>query len=230
MEPNYLKIKEITFEIACRGIKPLSTNQDARRMQLRAFLKREKLSKPIALIQPFDWDKNISEITESIKDLEFSLTEKDIRSAHIQSRLMHLDNRLTLLNPSVENEDQTSLKEDLYGQFLVLEGMLDETMKLRELSSAPLSVPLKITSTFSDLPSHINTVTTQAPIMLKAAGTHAKAYSVDVRCRVHRGMLTRRCRRDNVLGIAHPEKWFLTWTPGQICNGKHDRSFFGVDP
>ncbi|KAF5301420.1 hypothetical protein FQA39_LY02149 [Lamprigera yunnana] len=166
MEPNYLKIKEITFEIACRGRKPLSTNQDARRMQLRALLKREKLSKPIALIQPFDWDKNISEITESIKDLEFSLTAKDIRSAQIQSRLMHLDNRLTLLNPPVENADQTSLKQDLYGQFLVLEGMLDETMELRELSSAPLSVPLKITSTFSDLPSHINTVTTQAPIMV----------------------------------------------------------------
>ncbi|KAF5285232.1 hypothetical protein FQA39_LY16731 [Lamprigera yunnana] len=88
-------------------------------MQLRALLKREKLSKPIALIQPFDWDKNISEITESIKDLEFSLTEKDIRSAHIQSRLMHLDNRLTLLNPSIENADQTSLKEDLYGQLRV---------------------------------------------------------------------------------------------------------------
>ncbi|KAF5283879.1 hypothetical protein FQA39_LY04699 [Lamprigera yunnana] len=134
MEPNYLKIKEITFEIACRGMKPLSTNQDARRMQLRALLKREKLSKLIALIQPFDLDKNISEIAESIKDLEFSLTE-------------------------------TSLKEDLYGQFLVLEGMLDETMELRELSSAPLSVLLKITSTFSDLPSHINIVTTQAPIM-----------------------------------------------------------------
>ncbi|KAF5300617.1 hypothetical protein FQA39_LY11078 [Lamprigera yunnana] len=112
-----LQIKEIT----CRGMKPLSTNQDAHRMQLRALLKREKLSKPIAIIQPFDWDKNISEITQSIKDLEFSLTEKDIRSAHIQSRLMHLDNRLTLLNPSAENAYQTSFKEDLYGQFLVLE-------------------------------------------------------------------------------------------------------------
>ncbi|KAF5298566.1 hypothetical protein FQA39_LY11767 [Lamprigera yunnana] len=140
MEPNYLKLKEITFKIACGDIKPLSTNQDARRIQLRALLKRKKLSKPIALTQPYNWNKYISEITESIKDLKCSLNEKDTQSAHIQSRLMH---RLVLFNPSVENANITCLKEDLYAQFLVLEGLLDETMELRELSSAPLmdSIP-----------------------------------------------------------------------------------------
>ncbi|KAK4880662.1 hypothetical protein RN001_008808 [Aquatica leii] len=127
MEPNHLKSNEIIFELLCRGLQP-QDNQMLRRAQLRGQLRKERNGPSVSLIQPYDdYEKNVSQIEESLTDLWDLLNSENVTSlvcTRVNTRLLHLENRINLLKPS--GKEQISKKNDFNTQLLTLQGLLIE--------------------------------------------------------------------------------------------------------
>ncbi|KAK4877455.1 hypothetical protein RN001_009961 [Aquatica leii] len=127
MEPNHLKSNEIVFELLCRGLQP-QDNQMLRRAQLRGQLRKERNEPSVSFIQPYDdYEKNVSQIEESLTDLWDLLNSENVTSlvcTRVNTRLLHLENRINLLKPS--GKEQISKKNDFNTQLLTLQGLLIE--------------------------------------------------------------------------------------------------------
>ncbi|KAK4877578.1 hypothetical protein RN001_010084 [Aquatica leii] len=127
MEPNHLKSNEIIFELLCRGLQP-QDNQMLRRAQLRQQLRKERNGPSVSFIQPYDdYEKNVSQIEESLTDLWDLLNSENVTSlvcTRVNTRLLHLENRINLLKPS--GKEQISKKNDFNTQLLTLQGLLIE--------------------------------------------------------------------------------------------------------
>ncbi|KAK4880697.1 hypothetical protein RN001_008843 [Aquatica leii] len=127
MEPNHLKSNEIIFELLCRGLQP-QDNQMLRRAQLRGQLRKERNGPSVSFIQPYDdYEKNVSQIEESLTDLWDLLNSENVTSlvcTRVNTRLLYLENRINLLKPS--GKEQISKKNDFNTQLLTLQGLLIE--------------------------------------------------------------------------------------------------------
>lgn len=130
MEPNFLNINEIQFELKCRGINP-GDNQIIRRSQLRQALKKSDI---IPNIQPCSWEENISQISDSINDINdfFHIKEnsrlKKIDILRLETRISHLNNRMNLLNED-NDPDKCDIKEQLFSEIGILYELMNEIVE-----------------------------------------------------------------------------------------------------
>ncbi|KAK4881420.1 hypothetical protein RN001_004739 [Aquatica leii] len=98
------------------------------RAQLRGQLRKERNESSVSFIQPYDdYEKNVSQIEESLTDLWDLLNSENVTSlvcTRVNTRLLHLENRINLLKPS--GKEQISKKNDFNTQLLTLQGLLIE--------------------------------------------------------------------------------------------------------
>lgn len=141
MNPDHLKVGELSYEIACREAKPYD-NQVLRRAQLRGLVSKEKRGLTIVHASPFEFEIDIKGIKESIDDINTVLGENKPLLAvpaclRLNSRLLHLYHRIDLLKTA--NDMQKSIKSDLCDAVTLLEGYLDEQNDTRETQLASVS-------------------------------------------------------------------------------------------
>lgn len=123
---NHLSIPEINFELLCRQVIP-AKNDSLQRAQLRAILANEKEVASKKLVQPYDFDTNVSEIQNSISELQKivadgSPTHKDC--LRVQSRIAHLNARLALLAKTATDKEQKDVVAGFLSDVLAVQGMI----------------------------------------------------------------------------------------------------------
>ena len=123
MEPNFLKSKELAYEILIRG-ETEAGDVESNRKILRALLKREK-GKPLnpSIKSPFEYVSEVSEIKESLEDINILLSGPQASSKslwqRLETRFSHLASRIDRLVPDAE---QSGYIENLRRELLTLEG------------------------------------------------------------------------------------------------------------
>lgn len=151
MEPNFLKTKELLYEILSRGATDPGV-AESRRKTLRALLHREKRERSFSSIQsPFPFTQDVEEIRESLADITDLLSGTEVPSPsllrRLESRLAHLSARINRLDP---DDTQAEEKKALACEVLSLEGTfaalvsppldtLDDEVPL--MTSSPIKAP-----------------------------------------------------------------------------------------
>lgn len=128
MEPNDLLTPEICFELISRGIEP-KENQMLRRAQLRGILAKERDGITIPVIKKFPFVSEADEIEVTLNSLlslvsgeDRILADSEIR--RIESRLVHVQRRCSLLHPETDLERE---KFELFeSHLLIISGFLIE--------------------------------------------------------------------------------------------------------
>lgn len=150
MEPNHLKVAELTYELKVRNVDPTG-DVDHKRKILRGLLGQESANRSFAQgssEHPYLFKDDIKEISETIKDLQTLVSnyrtsgELSLKN-RISSRLHHLSGRMQRLVTVTDAEDKQ--KRDLLLQILELEGDLafqeiPRTSTPTRLSSPPVNV------------------------------------------------------------------------------------------
>ncbi|KAF5290963.1 hypothetical protein FQR65_LT11481 [Abscondita terminalis] len=101
-------------------------NQILRRAQLRGQLAKERKGISVTLVQPYEFEENVSQIEQSVSEL-FDLLNANVSAtvcARVKSRLLHLENRINLSIYS--DKEKLEVIDDLNTQLLTLQGMLIE--------------------------------------------------------------------------------------------------------
>lgn len=154
MEPNFLKSKELLYEILSRGVSDPG-DAETRRKTLRALLHREKRERSLSSIKsPFSFEQDVLEIRVSLDDISNLLSGTEVLSTsllrRLESRLAHLSARINRLDP---DETQAEDKKALACEVLSLEGTFaalvsppldtleDEVPDFPPRTSSPIKAP-----------------------------------------------------------------------------------------
>lgn len=155
MEVNFLKSKELIYELAIRGQTDVG-DTDAKRKVLRGLLHREKHNRSLSVPQNnYAFATDVLEIRESISDIKEVLAkytgEPGNNCRRLETRLTHLSGRVERL--VTDTDEEVATQKELAAEVLVLEGEFASAIKpvSPEVPSAPagFSTPLRETSTFS---------------------------------------------------------------------------------
>lgn len=145
MEPNYLKVDELTYELAIRGA-PITGNADAKRKALRGLFHREQHNRSLTSLEnPYTFETDVKEIRESLADITEAVKqytgESGSKFHRIESRLSHLSGRIGRL--TCEEAAQEEIQSSLASEVLSLEG--DFAYKL-DSKPAPVgtSTPVRV--------------------------------------------------------------------------------------
>lgn len=152
MEPNHLKVAELTYELKIRNVEPTG-DVDQKRKILRGLLSQETANRSFVQslsIHPYSFQVDVKAILETIRDLKLVIenyrTSGDkVLGSRITSRLTHLSGRMQRLVSENEEDDKT--KRDLQLQILELEG--DFAFKEVPRTSTPTELippPLNVTT------------------------------------------------------------------------------------
>lgn len=146
MEPNYLKRKELAYEVNIRGVAE-APDVDSNRKILRALLHRESNNRSFnEIFNPYDFDVDVAEIRESLEDISELVSGLDRQSTslikRLETRLSHLSRRINRLNQIEDNE--AIIKSQLLAEILILEG--DFASKIQP--PADLELPMATSSPF----------------------------------------------------------------------------------
>lgn len=164
MEPNYLKVNELTYEVAIRGHS--ARDIDQKRKILRACLRKESQTK----IEPvfssvYSFENDVSEIIDTIKDIKSLLDNPPEGDStllvRLQTRLIHISGRVNRLLPAAAKSEQADRKDQLVTEVLILEGDLAEKLNVTtnfesDISQTPILVQPSIPR--SDTSSSVNKV------------------------------------------------------------------------
>lgn len=123
MEPHDLKSYETIFEISCRGLQPKPV-QTLRRAQLRCAMNTASSTNFCAV---GDFETNKAEILQTIRELHEILDDesKELSSSELRrvnSRLLHLKNRVSLLVAC--NEEEEKCKGDFLSEVSFIESLI----------------------------------------------------------------------------------------------------------
>lgn len=151
---NYLRTKELSYEIACRGATP-ANNQADRRRQLRGLLSMESSAEELPpRVSPYPFDTDVSEMRETMDDVrlfigDFDGTRSSSDFKRISALLDHLRGRISQLVP---RQSQRPVVAELECALSLLFGDLD--IKVEAARSAGGSVVLPVDHQRGPLPSN----------------------------------------------------------------------------
>lgn len=145
MEPNHLKVAELTYELKVRNV-DLVGDVDKKRKILRGLLSQESANRSFiqgSIAHPYTFQNDLKEISETISDLKtviatYTTSGDCALKKRISSRLTHLSGRMQRL--VTENEEEDQQKREL--QFLILELEGDFAFKDVPSASTPTALTL----------------------------------------------------------------------------------------
>lgn len=139
MDPNHLKVNELTYELKIRNLDPTGTVENKRKI-LRGVLSQENANRSFQenLSNPFSHDDDVTEIKLSLDDLKtivdsFNGNKSDPVFKRVCSRLTHLSGRIQKLK--ADDDDEDKVKKSLHYLLLDLEGDFD--IKCSPTTSTP---------------------------------------------------------------------------------------------
>jgi hypothetical protein len=160
LEPNYLKVEELDYELALRGIDSASKTVDAKRKLLRGALAQADHDRSsVELRNEYDFAVDSKATIVTIEDLEKvinAFSHKSDESKRIHTRLAHLANRIARLN-AVEDADFVEVKR-LNECMLLLE--CDFSWKVKSFEPASASTPTRSSAP----PANVNTSHSFQPV------------------------------------------------------------------
>lgn len=129
MQPNYLKVHELDYEIKIRDVVPTGNSDDKRKI-LRGLLSQADANRSFYTIKnPYLFATDAKEAQETLDDLlskiqNFSGSKSDLEYKRLSSRLCHVSGRISRF--VIESDEEESERQRLQMFLLSLEGELAE--------------------------------------------------------------------------------------------------------